>query len=168
MEKDTKVKTRKTKRTSAKVKKEPKIITKKATNKKISFKILKKPGNFTLVFAILYIMLIVLGVIGRVSTLRYTSTTEVTFGAVIGEFLMPIIVAALLVVTTIVYYKNKVYGAALEIAIGFSMVVDVLISVITSGFDFLALLLTLIIPSILIVHSIITFKNIKKENKKSA
>ncbi|MBR6688910.1 MAG: hypothetical protein IKL68_02715 [Clostridia bacterium] len=140
----------------------------KQNNRKLNFKVLKKPGNFTLVFATAYIMLIILSVIGRISTLKYTSTTEVTFGAVIGEFLMPIIVAALLIVTTIIYYKNRVYGAALEMSVGLSMVVDVLISVFTSGFDFLALLLTLIIPSTLIVHSIITLKAIKKEKKKSA
>jgi uncharacterized protein (DUF697 family) len=81
---------------------------------------------------------------------------------------MPLVLASLLVVTAIVYYKNKVYGAALEISAGLSMVVDVLISVVTTGFDITALLLTLIIPSILIIHSIITFKTIKKENKKSA
>ena len=140
----------------------------KKNNKSLSFKVLRKPGNFTLIFALAYIMLIIMGVIGRISTLEYTSTTEVTFGAVIGEFTMPLVLASLLVVTAIVYYKNKVYGAALEISAGLSMVVDVLISVVTTGFDITALLLTLIIPSILIIHSIITFKTIKKENKKSA
>ncbi len=147
---------------------EKKVTKDKKNNSRLSFKVLRKPGNFTLIFALTYIMLIIMGVIGRISTLEHTSTTEVTFGAVMGEFTMPLVLAALLVVTAIVYYKNKVYGAALEISAGLSMIVDVLISVVTTGFDIMALLLTLIIPSILIIHSILTFKIIKKENKKSA
>jgi Na+/H+ antiporter NhaC len=140
----------------------------KVAKRKTSFKVLKKPENFTLVFAVLYIMLIIMSLIGRVSTLKYTSTTEVTFGTVLGEFTMPFIVVALLIVTTVVYYKNKVYGATLEIAVGLSMVMDILVSVFSSGFDILALLLTLVLPCILIIHSIITLMNIKKENKKPA
>ena len=113
-------------------------------------------------------MLIILSIIGRISTLEYTSTTEVTFSALIGEFAMPFIVAALLGVTTVVYYRNKIYGAALELGVGMSMVADVIISVILVGFDFISLLLTLLIPCVLMIHAIITLRNVKKENKKSA
>ncbi len=141
---------------------------KKDIKKKASLRVLKNPANFTLVFAVTYIMLIILSIIGRISTLEYISTTEVTFGALISEFTMPFIVAALLGVTTIVYYKNKVYGAALELGVGMSMVANVLISVVMVGFDFFALLLTLVIPCILIIHASLTLKSIKKEKKKSA
>ncbi len=150
------------------VKRATRKINKKDTKKKVSFKVLKNPANFTLFFAVIYIMLIILSIIGRISTLEYTSTTEVTFGTLISEFAMSFIVAALLGVTTIVYYKNKVYGAALELGVGMSMVADVIISVIMVGFDITALLLTLVIPCILIIHSIYTLKGVKKEKKKSA
>ena len=90
------------------IKRTTRKINKKDTKKKVSFKVLKNPANFTLVFAVLYIMLIILSIIGRISTLEYTSTTEVTFSALIGEFAMPFIVAALLGVTTVVYYRNKI------------------------------------------------------------
>ncbi len=145
-------------------------MTEKAKRKerKVSFKVLKKPSNFTLVFTMAYIMLIILSVISRISTLKYTSTTDVTFGAVMGEFILPIIVCALLVVTTMLYNKSKVYGAALELAVGFSLVADVLVSVFTAGFDIVALLLTLVIPSILIIHALIIIMSIKKSKKKSA
>ena len=145
-----------------------KTKSKDKSKRRVSFKVLKNPANFTLVFTVAYIMLIILSVISRVSTLKYTSTTDVTFGAVMGEFILPIIVCALLVVTTLIYNKKKVYGAALEIATGFSMVADVFVSVFTAGFDILALLLTLVIPSILIIHAVITIKSIKNENKKPA
>ncbi|MBR6613616.1 MAG: hypothetical protein IKK84_02490 [Clostridia bacterium] len=150
------------------IKRTTRKINKKDTKKKVSFKVLKNPANFTLVFAVLYIMLIILSIIGRISTLEYTSTTEVTFSALIGEFAMPFIVAALLGVTTVVYYRNKIYGAALELGVGMSMVADVIISVILVGFDFISLLLTLLIPCVLMIHAIITLRNVKKENKKSA
>ena len=150
------------------IKRATRKINKKDTKKKVSFKVLKNPANFTLVFAVLYIMLIILSIIGRISTLEYTSTTEVTFSALIGEFAMPFIVAALLGVTTVVYYRNKIYGAALELGVGMSMVADVIISVILVGFDFISLLLTLLIPCVLMIHAIITLRNVKKENKKSA
>lgn len=159
----------KTKRRERKVEvnKEKNKLNNKA-RRKVSFKVLKKPSNFTLVFTMAYIMLIILSIVSRVSTLKYTSTTDVTFGAVMGEFILPIIVCALLVVTTMLYNKSKVYGAALEIAVGFSLVADVLVSVFTAGFDVVALLLTLVIPSILIIHSMLVIKSIKKEKKKSA
>lgn len=159
----------KTKRRERKVEvnKEKNKLNNKA-RRTLSFKVLKKPSNFTLVFTMAYIMLIILSIISRVSTLKYTSTTDVTFGTVMGEFILPIIVCALLVVTTMLYNKSKVYGAALEIAVGFSLVADVLVSVFTAGFDVVALLLTLVIPSILIIHSMLVIKSIKKEKKKSA
>ena len=141
---------------------------KKDNKKKVSLKVLKNPANFTLVFTVIYVMLIILSIIGRISTLEYTSTTEVTFSALISEFAMPFIVAALLGVTTIVYYRNKVYGAALELGVGMSMIADVIISVVIVGFDFMALLLTLIIPCALMIHAVVTLKGVKKEKKKSA
>ena len=159
MEKNTRRKERKTT-----VDVENKI--KDKSKKRVSMKVLKKPGNFTLVFTIAYIMLIILSVISRISTLKFTSTTDVTFGAVMGEFILPIIAASLLVVTTLLYNKSRVYGAALEIAVGFALVADVLVSVFTAGFDMLALSLTLIIPSILIIHALIVITSIKKGKKK--
>ena len=159
---------RKERRTTKKPLKKVEKKKEKNTSKfKISYKVLKKPSNFTLVFGILYIMLIILSIIGRVSTLEYTSTTEVTFAVVLKEFVVPFITAALFIVTSIMYKKKPVYGVALELGIGFSMVANVFVSVFTVGFDIIALLLTLIIPVIVIVHSILTLKKLKQTEKEA-
>ena len=123
----------------------------------------KRPKNIVIIFTVIYFFMVIISVIGRVSTLNKISTTDVNFIGVAKEFWFSIVVIILLVITIIAYNKKGIYGVSLEFAIGLSMLANVLVSVITVGFNIVALLGTLILPSILIAHSILTLKSINKQ-----
>ena len=141
---------------------------KKESKKKLDFKVLRKPENFVLIFTLLYIMLLIVGIIERVSVLEHTSTTGVGLLVILKEFGYSFVITILLMISYMLYLKNKMYGVVLEAAVAFSMLIDIVISVAVVGFDFIALIAALVLPMILMIHAVLTISKMKKKTKKSA
>ena len=130
--------------------------------KKINAKEKKISCNTVIVFTLIYILMVVISVIERVTTLKDLSTTDITFIAVLKEFWFPFAMIALLIVTIFSYIKREIYGVAMELAVAFSMLANVIISVVVVGFDIGALIGTLILPFILVIHSVFVIVKLKR------
>ena len=126
-------------------------------------KSIKRPYNTVMLFAIIYTLMVIISMIERISILKNISTTNISFVVVTKEFCFPIVVIILLFITSIVYRKKLIYGVAIEMAVGSSMILNIITSVILVGFELGALIGTLIIPLIILAHAIIMLMQIKKQ-----
>ena len=132
--------------------------------KKISKKTnsIKKPQNAVLLFAVVYLLMVIISVIDRIDTLKELSTTNVSFTMVLSEFWFPIVVIVLLIATLIAYRKKEMYGIMLEFSIAICMIANMMVNSILVGFRFGMIIL----PLILLPHAIYVF--IQERKNKSA
>ena len=121
--------------------------------------------NILLILGIIYTLITILALVSYVSKINSMSTTPITIGSVIEDISWQLIMIALFAITYIVYAKKPVLGVLLEIIMGMAMLVYIVISVAIMGINFLALLIELIYPLILISHGLIEFKKLNKKKK---
>lgn len=125
-----------------------------------------KEKNILLVLGVIYTLVTILAVISYVSDMNNISTTPVTFSSVLSAIWWQLLMIALFIVTYFVYNKNRILGSLLEIIMGMSMLVFIVVSVVTMGANLLAILIELIYPLILIIHGLLVFVHVKKKSKK--
>ena len=121
--------------------------------------------NILLILGIIYTLITIVALVSYVSKINSMSTTPITIGSVIEDISWQLIMIALFAITYIVYAKKPVLGVLLEIIMGMAMLVYIVISVAIMGINFLALLIELIYPLILISHGLIEFKKLNKKKK---
>lgn len=118
--------------------------------------------NILLILGVIYFLITILAVVSYVSKMNSISTTEVTFMSVLSSIWWQILMIILFVVTYVIYNKNEFLGVLLELVIGLSMLANILVSVILMGANLIAILIELIYPFILVSHSLLVIKRIKK------
>lgn len=121
--------------------------------------------NILLILGIIYTLITILALVSYVSKINSMSTTAITIGSVIEDISWQLIMIVLFAITYIVYAKKPVLGVLLEIIMGMAMLVYIVISVAIMGINFLALLIELIYPLILISHGLVEFKKLNKKKK---
>lgn len=126
-----------------------------------------KSKNILLILGIIYTLLTILAVTSYVSNTNNISTTPVTFISVIGSIWWQLLMIIMFVVTYILYTKKPFLGMLVEIALGVSMLINVIISVAVMGLDLLALTIELIYPVVLITHGFLEFMKLRQKNKKN-
>ena len=119
--------------------------------------------NVLLILGIIYALITILAVVSYVSKMNNISTTPVTVGSVFAAVWWQLLMIVLFAATYILYTKRTNLGILLEIIMGISMLIYILISVWSMGFNFFALIIELIYPLILVNHGLI---QLKKTNKK--
>jgi len=128
-----------------------------------------KSKNILLILGIIYTLLTILAVTSYVSNINNISTTPVTFISILGSMWWQLLMIIMFAVVYVLYNKKTFLGVLLEIALGVSMLINVIISVAVMGLDLLALTIELIYPVVLITHGLLEFmklKQIKKKNKR--
>lgn len=134
--------------------------------KKINKKKTKlKNKSIILILGIVYTLITILAVISYVSKMNTISTTPVTIGSVIGSIWWQLLMIVLFAVTYVLYTKKTVLGILTEIIMGIAMLVYIVITVATMGINFLALVIELIYPLILIIHGLMELNKSKKQSK---
>lgn len=118
--------------------------------------------NILLILGVIYFLITILAVLSYVSKMNSISTTEVTFMSVLSSIWWQILMIILFAVTYVIYNKNEFLGVLLELVIGLSMLANILVSVILMGANLIAILIELIYPFILVSHSLLVIKKIKK------
>jgi len=121
--------------------------------------------NILLILGVIYALISILAIITYVSKMNTISTTPVTIASVTGASWWQILMIVLFAVGYILYVKKPTLGSLLEIAMGMSMLIYIIISVATMGIDIFALIIELIYPLILIFHGLIEFKRLNKKKK---
>ena len=134
-------------------------------------KILKKSKlknkSIILILGTIYTLISILAVISYVSAMNTISTTPVTLSSIFSAVWWQLLMIILFGVVFILYSKKQILGILLEIIMGISMLVYMLISIWMMGINILALLVELIYPVILTVHGTLELKKLSK-TKKSA
>lgn len=118
--------------------------------------------NILLILGVIYFLITILAVVSYVSKMNSISTTEVTFMSVLSSIWWQILMIILFAVTYVIYNKNEFLGVLLELVIGLSMLANILVSVILMGANLIAILIELIYPFVLVSHSLLVIKKIKK------
>ena len=128
-----------------------------------------KSRNILLILGLVYTLITILAVISYVSKTNSMSTTAVTFGNVLSAVWWQILMIVLFAIAYVLYSKKPIFGMLLEMMIGIAMLVYIVISVAMMGIDFLALVIELVYPLILVLHGLTEFKKLskKKNTKKS-
>jgi len=128
-----------------------------------------KSRNILLILGLAYTLITILAVISYVSKTNSMSTTAVTFGNVLSAVWWQILMIVLFAIAYVLYSKKPIFGMLLEMMIGIAMLVYIVISVAMMGIDFLALVIELVYPLILVLHGLTEFKKLskKKNTKKS-
>ena len=121
--------------------------------------------NIVLILGIVYTLITILAIISYVSKMNSISTTPVTFSTVLGAIWWQILMIVLFAITYILYNKKKMFGTLLEIMMGIAMLIYIVISVAQMGINFLALLIELIYPLILVFHGLKELKTVNKKTK---
>lgn len=134
----------------------------KVNKKKNKEKRVNSSKNILLILGVIYFLITILAVISYVSKMNSISTTEVTFMSVLSSIWWQILMIILFVVTYVIYNKNEFLGVLLELVIGLSMLANILVSVILMGANLIAILIELIYPFVLVSHSLLVIKKIKK------
>lgn len=134
----------------------------KVNKEKNKEKRVKSSKNILLILGVIYFLITILAVVSYVSKMNSISTTEVTFMSVLSSIWWQILMIILFAVTYVIYNKNEFLGVLLELVIGLSMLANILVSVILMGANLIAILIELIYPFILVSHSLLVIKKIKK------
>lgn len=123
-----------------------------------------KKTNITLIIIlVIYTIIAVLSVIS-VFTVNTNDNTvgNVTFTGIIKMASWPILIIAILILSLVLYNKRFLYGAIVESLTGGILLANSLKNIITSESNFLAIVLTLTMPAILLTQGI---KNIIKKDE---
>lgn len=134
----------------------------KVNKKKNKEKRVNSSKNILLILGVIYFLITILAVVSYVSKMNSISTTEVTFMSVLSSIWWQILMIILFAVTYVIYNKNEFLGVLLELVIGLSMLANILVSVILMGANLIAILIELIYPFVLVSHSLLVIKKIKK------
>lgn len=125
-----------------------------------------KSKNILLILGVIYTLISILAVVSYVSKMNTISTTPVTIGSVLASVWWQILMITLFAVSYILYTKKPILGILTEILMGLAMLVYIVISVATMGIDFLALIIEIIYPLILVLHGLAEFKKLNKKAKR--
>lgn len=126
-----------------------------------------KSKNILLILGIIYTLLTILAVTSYVSNTNNISTTPVTLISVLGSIWWQLLMIVMFAITYILYTKKPLLGMLVEIALGVSMLINVIISVVVMGLDLLALTIELIYPVVLITHGLLELLKFKQKSKKN-
>ena len=121
--------------------------------------------NVLLILGIIYTLITVLAIVSYVSSMHTISTTPITFGSVLGTIWFQIVIIILFGISYLLYMKKPIIGTLLEIIMGLSMLVYIVISVALMGIDIFALIIELVYPLILVFHGLSEFKKLNKRKK---
>ena len=127
-----------------------------------------KKANIILILGVVYTLITILAIISYVSDMNTISTTNIGFMGVIKAIWWQLLMIALFAITYMLYNKKELLGVLLEIIMGLSMLVYIVISVAMMGANLLAILIELIYPLLLIGHGLLVLINLNKTKKKLA